>query len=245
MKIRVPLSSSQGLLPDTSGIYKIECVSNGRIYIGSAVDLRNRFYKHRLAITKNRHHSRHLQNAFNKYGIQNFYFEVVEFVADKTLLIEREQFFIDSLKPEFNSDPKAGSSLGRKMTDEHKQKLRLANLGKKMTPEARAKAIAILHAHRYKAVGWHHSTETKERMSRYRQLHPPKGMSGIKHTTEAIQKITAAASKTYEFINPQGQLVVITNLASFCKDNGLIQFHLYAVAAGNRKSHKGWTKPIK
>jgi hypothetical protein len=38
-----------------------------------------------------------LQNAWNKYGEDNFYFSVLELVPDKDKLIEREQYWIDKL----------------------------------------------------------------------------------------------------------------------------------------------------
>ena len=51
------------LIPTTSGIYKFTNTVNNKIYIGSAQNLRKRFFKHINLLNKNSHHSLHFQNA--------------------------------------------------------------------------------------------------------------------------------------------------------------------------------------
>ena len=51
------------LIPTTSGIYKFTNTVNNKIYIGSAQNLRKRFFKHVNLLNKNSHHSLHFQNA--------------------------------------------------------------------------------------------------------------------------------------------------------------------------------------
>lgn len=185
-----------------------------------------------------KHHSKYLQNAFNKYGEVSFEFHVLEFCS-KEDLIKTEQKYIDFYSPDFNMNPIAGSNLGRKFSLETREKIRQANLGKKLTPELKAIAIKNL---RPTPFGRKHTEATKIKMSEARKLNPPKGMLGKKHSKESVQKIIEAQSKNYKFINPQGEVIEIHNLAEFARDNGLSQSHLYAVYAGKRKSHKGWTK---
>ena len=60
------------------GIYKIENLINGKIYIGQTLCLTTRFKSHLSLLRKNRHRNSHLQAAFNKYGELNFVFNVVE-----------------------------------------------------------------------------------------------------------------------------------------------------------------------
>lgn len=79
---------------DLSGIYKIVCLVNGKVYIGSSKNLVKRFNKHKRALIKGDHHSIALQNSFNKYGIGAFNIEILE-RCDVNLLQEREQFYID------------------------------------------------------------------------------------------------------------------------------------------------------
>src|SRR5689334_10397216 len=55
-------------IPSVSGIYQIRCVRTGKIYVGSAVNLRARWDFHRRALAINQHHNPHLQAAWNLYG---------------------------------------------------------------------------------------------------------------------------------------------------------------------------------
>ena len=55
-----------------SGIYKIINNINNDFYIGSAKDLDKRKASHFYNLKTNRHINNHLQNAVNKYGIENF-----------------------------------------------------------------------------------------------------------------------------------------------------------------------------
>jgi group I intron endonuclease len=81
-----------------SGIYKIVNILDGKIYIGSSSNFCKRWNGHITCLRKNKHHSPHLQNAWNKYGEENFKFEIVEVVEDFNKLFEREQYYIDLYK---------------------------------------------------------------------------------------------------------------------------------------------------
>lgn len=108
----------------SGGIYAINCKSNGKIYIGSAVNLRGRLKRHYNLLTRNGHYIWHLQNSWNKYGEGDFEVTILEQVADKQLLIEREQFHIDRcpLDVRFNLSQTAGSPLGVKRSRETVEK---------------------------------------------------------------------------------------------------------------------------
>lgn len=77
-----------------AGIYKIINIINNKEYIGSSCNLQKRKNNHFLLLRKNKHHSKKLQNAYNKYGVDNFVFEILE-ICDKEQCIEREQYYID------------------------------------------------------------------------------------------------------------------------------------------------------
>lgn len=82
-----------------SGIYKITNIINNKVYIGLTIHLNRRWAEHKNDLIKNKHFNRYLQNSVNKYGIQNFKFEVLEQVeADKDKLSEREIFWINKYK---------------------------------------------------------------------------------------------------------------------------------------------------
>ena len=81
-------------LKNKSGIYQIRNLVNNKIYVGSASDFYERKSQH-FSLLKYGKHNQKLQNSYNKYGKDNFVFEVIEFVEDKNKLLEYEQYWID------------------------------------------------------------------------------------------------------------------------------------------------------
>lgn len=99
------------------GIYSIKSKLNGKVYIGSSVDIYRRWEKHRAQLRTNKHHSQHLQNHFNKYGEQDLVFNVLEVVHQinkdlKTDLELCEQKHLDATPNKFNILTVAYSSVG-------------------------------------------------------------------------------------------------------------------------------------
>lgn len=83
------------------GIYMIVNIVNNHRYIGSSVNIKRRLEVHRANLRHNRHDNLHLQNAWNKYGENNFIFSVLERCSKDDRFI-REQYYVDTLKPEYN-----------------------------------------------------------------------------------------------------------------------------------------------
>jgi group I intron endonuclease len=104
-----------------SGIYQITNTINGKRYIGSSVDFQKRWTLHARRLDKNIHHCHHLQAAWNKYGADCFEFAIIE-RCEKCELLTREQYYLDTLKPEYNISPTAGSRLGVKERQETRDK---------------------------------------------------------------------------------------------------------------------------
>jgi group I intron endonuclease len=77
----------------SSGIYKITNIQNGKVYIGSSVNISNREYKHFWMLNKGIHDNEYLQKSYNKYGKNVFVFEIIEY-CEPNKLIERENIFI-------------------------------------------------------------------------------------------------------------------------------------------------------
>jgi len=131
-----------------NGVYRIFNKITNCFYIGSTSDkngFNNRFKKHKKQLKNNSHCNSYLQNAWNKYGESSFIFEILE-ICEKDKCIEREQFYIDTLKPEYNICKIAGSTLGVKHTEESKLKISQNrkygipwNKGLKMSKESRDK----------------------------------------------------------------------------------------------------------
>ena len=70
-----------------SGIYKITALHSGEFYIGSSNDIKRRWERHRHYFKINQHQNRLLQRIYNKYGKDNFTYEIVEYVEKEKLEI--------------------------------------------------------------------------------------------------------------------------------------------------------------
>jgi group I intron endonuclease len=102
-------------------VYKITNEIDGKFYIGSTTNLIKRYYTHINHIRTNKNTCVKLIRAVNKYGEENFKFEIVcECEIDEVL--ENEQKYMDILKPHYNIAKIAGNNLGIKRTKEVKLK---------------------------------------------------------------------------------------------------------------------------
>lgn len=71
-----------------------------------------------------------IARALLKYGYSNFQLEILEY-CDPTKCIEREQYYLDLLKPELNILKKAGSKLGSKHSEATINKISKSLIGNK------------------------------------------------------------------------------------------------------------------
>lgn len=184
-------------IPNTSGIYRIVCSVNQKLYIGSTKDLRKRRQEHFNNLRKSKHPNQLLQNAWNKYGEQAFIFEVLELVL-APFLLEREQYWLDNLKPfapreGFNiAQSTQSNNLGMKASPETIEKLRASHIGqhgywtgKKRPPETCEKIRAVqIGIPKPRYPGYTHSPEHREKL---RQAN-----LGKKQSEETIRKASEA-----------------------------------------------------
>lgn len=84
-----------------SCIYKISNLANNKSYIGSCKNARIRWNNHKSTLSRGIHHSSYLQNAWNKYGKENFIFQILE-LCDDSVKLDRENFYIQQYSPEYN-----------------------------------------------------------------------------------------------------------------------------------------------
>lgn len=80
------------------GIYSIKNKINGKIYIGQTQDIDKRWNQHINNLNKNKHINIYLQNAWNKYGQDNFDFNVIEITNTKIELNDKESYYIKLYK---------------------------------------------------------------------------------------------------------------------------------------------------
>jgi group I intron endonuclease len=131
-----------------SGIYQIVNLINNKKYIGSSSNLPRRIARHKYTLKSNQHFNKHLQNSFNKYGKENFEFQILLY-CDPENLIMYEQLICDFYKTYendygYNCRVFVESNRGVPVSmppcsEETKQKLALINTGKKLSPETKEK----------------------------------------------------------------------------------------------------------
>lgn len=78
------------------GVYMFKCINTNKVYIGSTTQsFEKRHNQHIYTLKKEKHKNKYLQSAFNKYGEDNFKFEILEIVTNKELIFEREQYWMN------------------------------------------------------------------------------------------------------------------------------------------------------
>lgn len=144
---------------NSPGIYLIINLVNGKIYVGQTKNIKSRVMSHISQLLRGAHPNQHLQGAFNKYGVDNFYPYVAEYCSLE-LLTEREQYWIDYFDKQkiYNIAPVAGTCRGIKRTIEFCENLSRTRRGIKK-PEHVKKAVSI--ANRKRVI----SDETRKKLS--------------------------------------------------------------------------------
>lgn len=101
-----------------SGVYSITNNRNGKMYVGSAKRILNRWSVHVATLRAGNHHSAKLQNSWDKHGEDAFEFEIL-ILCDPSHMTKIEQFCMDkfdSVRSGYNVLPFAGSNLGYKLS---------------------------------------------------------------------------------------------------------------------------------
>ena len=93
-----------------SGVYKITNKITGDFYIGSSKDIKLRWATHKSPSTHKRYPNAKLYKAMAQYGRDNFTIEVIE---ETDNLREREQYYIEQLKPSYNNNWAQGLDIER------------------------------------------------------------------------------------------------------------------------------------
>lgn len=207
-----------------SGVYSILSKACGRLYVGSTVNFRNRWKQHKTDLRRKVHRSSKLQDAWLLYGEDNFSFTILEVVPDRSMIYLREQFwldFLDAADRGFNTlhlvDPTAKWAEGRRaamsakrmghtVSEETREKLRQANLGKKthtaeskaklsawnagkkMSPDAIARTAAAWTGRKHSVASRVKMSETRKKMFADGTLKSP--LKGRKLPPETIAKLT-------------------------------------------------------
>lgn len=200
-------------------IYCIYNKANSKRYIGSASRDKERWRSHRQLLRNKIHFSRHLQNAWNKYGEDNFEFQIVEKIPFDNLtneeitklLKEREEFWIQEYKSNdklygYNTRIECDTNLGLKWPEESRKRFSESKKGKpilhlKGVAERLWKDPAFRESRDKKMKEWWNSLSQEEKQKIYDKKNKTmqktynKNMElyGTKRDPETIKKV----QKTY------------------------------------------------
>jgi group I intron endonuclease len=179
----------------TQVIYKIVNLVNDKFYVGSTTNKKVRFREHRKQLRGNRHHCKHLQAAWNKYGEEKFDFRVVEEVPVEVALHEVEDSWLKKHfgKPHcYNSGAAAIAPWRGVCGPDH------FNFGKEMAApqkEQISRALKEFYAQDYAnhpRVGKQHTEETKAKISASKKANPVAYWEGKERSEETKAKISEA-----------------------------------------------------
>lgn len=196
-----------------SGVYQITCLANDRFYIGSSVNVGNRFSEHLSHLKSNQHHSAHMQRAWNKYGPHQFVFKLLELVEEDRLL-EREQWYLDEYRPfdkeiGFNTLELAGRNTGLVMSEKTKEKLRQKALGRRVSEGTKIFLREI----------WTAAHEER--------------------TERSIEE----RGVEFDIKSPTGEIIHVKGMRQFARDHNLDHSQMRRLLNGEHQEVKGWTLP--
>jgi group I intron endonuclease len=90
-----------------AGVFLIKNTANGKVFLGSSLNLEGPLNRHKFALTMGQHRNAMLQQEWNEYGADRFVFEILEVVkvkddqnfnlVDELTLIE--QIWLEKLQP--------------------------------------------------------------------------------------------------------------------------------------------------
>ena len=156
-------------------VYKIICLTNNKVYIGftsKKIDVR---LKEHFKKAKNNNTNNKFSNAILKYGHINFKIESIFESDDKNTAFENEIYFIkfyNSTEKGYNTSTGgecgAVGATGRKLSEEHKEKIKNSNLNKVVSNETKA-LISANHidvsGEKNPFYGKKHTEESKKKIS--------------------------------------------------------------------------------
>lgn len=148
----------------TGIVYKITNLEDGKVYVGQTVQrLRRRLNQHKNAEAKS---ISAIDGAIKKYGWENFKAEVLE-ECPREMLNEREKFWIEKLNclSPNGYNLTSGGDGGYIRSEETLEKMRLANEGKTLSDETKAKISEANQGENNPFYGKTHSEETRAKIS--------------------------------------------------------------------------------
>lgn len=208
-----------------SGVYIITNMRNKNRYVGSAITKQpqlNRLYYRFRNHFFNTHKPFPITSAVKKYGVSNFSWEILEF-TDISSTRDRETYYIQTLKPEYNILQNADSSLGLRHTPETILKM------KTQYSESRRAFIGNLNKNK------HLSLETREKLSQIAKQRTSKQKQTHQQACDVFNKTTFSKATQVLSGNTHKVLGTYSSLREACRAwNGDYRTFKRVVKSGNK-----------
>lgn len=248
-----------------SGIYKITNKLNGRIYIGSAKEFKERWKQHLSSLRNQKHSNKFLQADFNKCGEEVLVFEVIEVTDGKN---KEERLLIEEgyIKQHYDSGISCYNLCNRAISREGckdknpdlankrrldgpdgKRRERIGLASKRMwaefTPEQREH---MSKEQRKKADDFWHTSKSDEAKIRASQRGKINGPASYKKAMERDPDYHETLKKRacwmeYVFLSPEGEVIRFTNLRKFCLEHNFSYRAFSEITKNCKGTCCGWS----
>lgn len=165
------------------GIYGIRNLLNGKVYIGkTGMNFGDRWDSHRSLLNNGKHDNPHLQKAWDKYGQDNFEFIIIEDCGIDELS-DREKYYIKLYKDmglayNIHDGGDEGYNLGKHLPEETKRKIgeknRINGLGRKASDETKEKMAKSHTGMKYAPMSEEGKKNIQQAQQKYFEQNPKK-----------------------------------------------------------------------
>ena len=207
-----------------SGIYRIACSPTGKFYIGSAVNILSRWTTHKRELARRTHHSKRLQQDWDKHGEAAFSIEVVE-QAEEATLLDREQFWLDATRCYRKEVGYNIREVAMRANGEGKEYI-------VTFPDGREERVCGLSAfcrrHRLCTTSLVKVAKAKMHSAcggyfcRYADMTAEEHAAALRRRSE-----NRGVCGSYEIVSPSGETFQVRNLWAFCQEKGIRPTPMY------------------
>lgn len=229
-------------------LYRINNLITGDCYVGSAWDFWVRRRRHFSSLRRGKHKNPKLQNAFNKYGEENFRMvPIIRF--DKTqinreTLYREEERYINLLSPKYNINLKTGTKFDVPKESRDRGILKISKKWTLINPSG--EEMTIINLAKFcrennlsrSAMGNVASGVAKTHKG-WSMKHPD-GFIPKRNIDNPNRRPMELSGKEFILTTPDDKNIEILNLQKFCRENNLNHVGMLHTAMGRQSNHRGW-----
>jgi group I intron endonuclease len=175
-------------------VYKIINAANGKFYVGSTTNTRERFRTHRNKLRRGAHHCLYLQAAWNKYGEKSFIFYIVESIPDgEDLQAAEDKWLAEHVgKPHcYNIGMRSNAPWRGIPKEQHPRFGAVPTEEHRKATSTTLKEFYAQDITNHPRFGKTHSEETRAKLSASKLANPSRAWQGKARSEETKAKISA------------------------------------------------------